>query len=476
MLQATSLTSEQQRYATVAQDSGRALLSLINDILDLSKIEARKVTLEKRTFNLQDTVEGVVQLLRVQANAQGLDFHSSVAAEIPLLLRGDAQRLRQVLMNLAGNAIKFTEHGEVRLEATLEKCAGGTASVRFSITDTGPGLRPDQAARLFSAFTQADASTTRKYGGTGLGLAISKQLAEMMGGTIGVDSREGQGSTFWFSAVLELAPEGHVQPAMEHEDRRAGASPGSTPTRPAARILVAEDNVTNREVALAQLGKLGYHADAVDNGAQAVQALEHGGYDLVLMDCEMPVMDGYEATRHIRLLHPGIPIVALTADAMSGDRDKCLKEGMNDYLAKPVDLSLLAEVLAKWLLVPRLAPSQGGGEQVKTVFDGDALLRRLMGDRQLASTVLQGFLNNFPSQLNNLRQRLDEADAPGFKLQAHALKGAAATVAAEDLRAIALAMEQSGKAAQLDCCGELLTRAVEGFERLKSTLEQAGWA
>jgi PAS domain S-box-containing protein len=475
LLQTTSLTSEQLRYATVAQESGQALLALINDILDLSKIEARKVTLENLRFDLKSTVEGVVQLLRVPANAKGLNFHSRVSPEIPLLLRGDAHRLRQVLTNLAGNAIKFTEHGEVRLEAMLEQRSGEKVTVRFSVTDTGIGIRPDQTKRLFSPFTQADASTTRKYGGTGLGLAICKQLVEMMGGTIGVDSREGNGSMFWFTAVLELAPEAQLQPANECEDRRAGATPGSTPTKPAGKILIAEDNATNREVALAQLRKLGYQADAANNGAEAVRALEHGGYDLVLMDCEMPVMDGYEATRRIRSAHPGVPIIALTADAMSGDRDKCLKQGMNDYLAKPVDLSLLAEVLTKWLLAPQVGQSQVGGGQTKAVFDGDALLGRLMGDRDLATTVLKGFLNNFPSQLNNLRRRLDEADAPGFKMQAHALKGAAATVAAADLRAIALAMEQSSKAAQLDHCGQLLPRAVQEFERFKNTLERTGW-
>jgi len=475
LLQATSLTSEQMRYATVAQESGRALLALINDILDLSKIEARKVTLENLAFSLKDTVEGVVQLLRMPANAKGLEFHSSVSAEIPLLLRGDAHRLRQVLMNLAGNAVKFTEHGEIRLEARLEKRGGETVTVRFNISDTGVGVSPEQAARLFSAFTQADASTTRKYGGTGLGLAICKQLVEMMGGTIGIDSEEGRGSTFWFTLILGLASEDQLQPAIEQAVLHAGVTLEIAARRPAGKILVAEDNVTNREVALAQLRKLGYQADAANNGAEAVRAFEHGGYDLILMDCEMPVMDGYEATRHIRSAHPDIPIIALTADAMSGDRDKCLKEGMNDYLAKPVDLSLLAEVLAKWLVAPRLGPSQSVEEQIKTVFDGDALLRRLMGDRDLATTILRGFLDNFPSQLNNLRQRLDEADAPGFKMQAHALKGAAATVAAEDLRAIALAMEQSSKAAQLDRCGELLPRAVEEFERFKSALEQAGW-
>jgi PAS domain S-box-containing protein len=472
LLLGTGLSPQQRRYVTVAQDSGQALLALINDILDLSKVEARKVTLENLSFNLQSTVADVVQLLRVQANAKGLEFRSRVSPEIPLVLRGDALRLRQVLTNLAGNSIKFTERGSVTLDAALEGQGDGTVTIRFAIADTGIGIRPDQEARLFAPFTQADDSTTRKYGGTGLGLAICKQLVEMMGGAIGVDSAEGRGSTFWFTAAFELAPAGVALPGTEPPQRPPSVT--SAPRALAARILVAEDNATNREVALAELDKLGYRADAVNNGAEAIEALqkagssEDGGYDLVLMDCEMPVMDGYEATRRIRSAHPGIPVIALTADAMAGDRDRCLKEGMNDYLAKPVDLKLLAEMLARWLAAPKEGHS-------KAVFDEETLLRRLMGDRPLATAVLKGFVEGIPAQLDNLRRRLQEADAPGVRMQAHALKGAAATVSAEDLRRIAAAVEESGKSAQMENCGELIARTAEEFERFKRSLELAGW-
>jgi PAS domain S-box-containing protein len=488
LLDETDLTPEQREYAAVAQDSGRTLLTLIDEILDLSRIEARKVVLEKLSFNLRDTVEEVVQLLRVQAGAKGLGLHWRVSPEIPPLLGGDPHRLRQVLTNLAANAIKFTERGEVGLDAALESQGNGTATVRFSVADTGIGIRPDQAATLFSPFTQADASTTRKYGGTGLGLAISRQLAEMMGGTIGVDSREGQGSTFWFTAVFDLAPSHRRQPASHWPHGRFGAPVGTALQRPAARILVAEDNTTNRAVALAQLRRLGYAASAVANGVEAIEAVERGGFDLVLMDCQMPVMDGFEATRRIRSSArsgiPGIPIVAVTADAMLDDRNRCLRE-MNDYIAKPVELGSLAAVLARWL------PAPGAGDRPQTsgqrihereeagrenaAFDAESLLRRLGGDRQLAGDVIEGFLEAAPSKLNNLRARLDEADASGARLQAHALKGAAATVGAEGLCEVLWTMEQAGATGQLDRCGELLPRAVEEFARFKTMVNGAAW-
>jgi PAS domain S-box-containing protein len=482
LLLATDLTPEQREYADVAQTSGRTLVALIDGILDLSKIEAEKLTLEKRSFSLPRTIEDVIQLLRVQASAKNLGFGSQVSPETPSLLRGDDHRLRQVLTNLCANAIKFTERGEVRLGAALESQGDGTATVRFTVTDTGIGIRPDQVVALFSPFTQADESTTRKYGGTGLGLAISKQLVEMMGGAIGVDSREGQGSTFWFTAVFELEPPSQQEPAGERGDGRAGA-PGGTPRMASgnARILVAEDNATNRTVALAQLEKLGYKASAVANGAEAIEALQDGRYDLVLMDCEMPVMDGFEATRQIRgSARPGIPIIALTADAMPADRDRCLSAGMNDYLLKPVDLERLAELLARWLPNPDpqgadQTAEPAGSEPAPAIFDADALLKRLRGDRQLAAVVVKGFLEDFPSQLNILRKRLAEADGPGACLQAHTLKGSAATVSAGGLSAVALEMERAAGAGELEHFGELLPRTAEEFERLKTTLERAGW-
>ncbi|MGA2115189.1 MAG: PAS domain S-box protein [Bryobacteraceae bacterium] len=363
LLEGTDLTPQQQRFASVAQTSGRALMTLIDDILDLSKIEARKVVLEKLSFELRDTIEESVQPIEAEAKAKGLSIRTRVAADIPLLVEGDPHRLRQILSNLCANAVKFTERGGIVVDASLASGANGKATVRFTVTDTGIGIRPDKAAGLFAPFTQADASTTRRYGGTGLGLAISKQLAEMMGGTIGVDSREGRGSAFWFTAVFDLASPAPPQPADPGREGHSGMAPKGR----AARILVAEDNATNREVALAQLQKLGHQASAVANGAEAVEAVERGGFDLVLMDCQMPVMDGFEAARRIRGSTradiAGIPVVAITAAAMRDDRDRCLRE-MNDYISKPVELEQLAGALAKWLPAtgdgPPTPPRRGG--------------------------------------------------------------------------------------------------------------------
>jgi CheY-like chemotaxis protein/HPt (histidine-containing phosphotransfer) domain-containing protein len=489
----TTLTPEQRNYAEVAQTSGRTLLALIDNILDISKIEARKIVLENLTFSVRQTIADVVQLLWVQAKTKDLTFDSRISREIPALLRGDAHRLRQVLTNLAANAIKFTERGEVTLRVAIESQSDDKATLCFSITDTGIGIRPEQASGLFSPFVQADDSTTRKYGGTGLGLAISKQLVEMMGGKIGVESSPGQGSTFWFTAVFERAPEPALpaiaerlpnylqKPANEATDGAIRTPGGVMGQGRQARILVAEDNAINRAVALAQLEKLGYQGTAVANGREAVAALQTGGHALVLMDCEMPGMDGYEATHLIRgSENSHIPIIALTASAMAGDRERCIREGMDGYLSKPVDLEHLAEVLAKWVHGPDSRGLDERAEQILSkqtaaLFDSENFLQRLMGDRGLAEVIIRGFVGDFPSQLNRLRQRVHEADTPGALRQAHTLKGSAATVSAGRLRAIAIKMERAARAGELNHVGEFLPRADEEFEAFKSTLQHAGW-
>ncbi|MFN8634563.1 MAG: PAS domain S-box protein [Chloroflexota bacterium] len=351
-----TLTADQRDCAATIRSSGEALLQIINDILDFSKIEADKLELEAGPCDPGAVVEDVAGLLAAQASAKGLDLATLVEIPAGSQFVGDAGRMRQVLLNLVGNAVKFTDAGGITIRAGVEGAApeADAAVLRFEVTDTGPGVAPDVLARLFQPFVQADGSTTRRFGGTGLGLAISKRLAHMLGGEIGVESEPGRGSTFWFTVRLaaEHGSETSAPAPPSQQVTVARAGDETLPDHHDVRILVAEDNIVNQKVAARMLARLGYHADLVANGREAVEALARIPYALVLMDCQMPEMDGYEATRRIRQAEADewrTPIVAMTASAMQGDRDLCLAAGMDDYVAKPVRQSELAAVLERWV-------------------------------------------------------------------------------------------------------------------------------
>ena len=485
----TALTSEQRQYAELVRVSGEALLKVINDILDFSKIEARKLTLETTDFDLPTVIQNATAVLAIKAAEKALALSSELKPGTPRLLRGDPGRLRQILINLLANAVKFTNRGSVSASVNLEQEDATTARLRFSITDTGIGLRQERASLLFEPFVQGDGSSTRRYGGTGLGLTISRQLVELMGGQIGVESQEGKGSTFWFTAVFEKQPPNHAGASDAKESLpavppRASTSPPATnPASPQPRVLLAEDNLVNQAVAQAMLTKLGYHADLVANGVEALHVLCEAAYDLVLMDCEMPEMDGFEATRRIRDPHAGarnpfIPVIAITAGAMSGDREKCLEAGMSDYLTKPVEPQKLAEMLGKWL-TPSAAVTQSPAPvrspvQNAPVFDSKALLARLMDDRRLASTVLAGFLHDAPKQIRALKKMLDQGDADGARRQAHTLKGAAATMSAETLRALCFEAQEAASARDLNRASALIPQMQEQFERFAIAAKRSG--
>ncbi|MEO8126687.1 MAG: PAS domain S-box protein [Bryobacteraceae bacterium] len=346
LLLTTRLTTEQHEYAEAVQLSASSLLVLINDILDLSRIEAGRLELDCLPYNWKTMAEEAVSLLALMARTKGLILSCDVSPEIPPAVLGDPVRIRQVITNLVGNAVKFTEQGEVRVAVKRVQQNSGLNSICVEVTDTGIGIPKTQCAQLFQRFSQTDNSSTRKHGGSGLGLAISRQLVELMGGEIGVRTEAGQGSTFWFTLPVRIAPR---QPAPESQI--VLASPAKPCDAHQIRILVAEDNAINQRIALRILEKMGFAAEAVSTGRLALEAVQRDHYDVVLMDVQMPEMDGLEATASIRKLQSAsraIPIIAMTANAMSGDRERCLSAGMDDYVSKPVSASLLQATLERW--------------------------------------------------------------------------------------------------------------------------------
>ena len=624
LLQDTNLTEDQRRYAKLARTSGEVLLALLNDILDVSKIEAGKLELETVDFNLHNLLDDFTATMALQAHEKGLLLGCVVAPEVPPALCGDPGRLRQILINLTGNAIKFTAQGEVIIRVSLASETPSEVLLRFAVSDTGTGIPADKRGRLFAKFSQVDSSTTRTYGGTGLGLAISKQLAELMGGEIGVESEAGKGSQFWFTVCLLKAParEPEMQPAPadltgmrvlivdDHPINReilmtllkswglrpAEAADGivalltltrakaaqdpfqaaildmlmpgmdgeslgraiksqpslqntrlvlltslgqlssekrleaigfiATLTKPVrrqqlrnvletiisgektppaqansatdflltegfgnARILVAEDNITNQQVAVGILKKLGLRADVAADGAEAVQALETIPYDLVLMDVQMPEMDGLTATRQIRdpqsrVLNHRVPVIALTAHALRDDPQKCREAGMDDYVTKPVEVWALVAVLKKWLKPKGQGhqPAEGEIKEIGAVsppkedlpvFDRAALMNRVMNDQNLARVVIEGFLGDLPTQIEQLKRYAAAGDAHRVEQQAHKIKGAVAMMGGEALRAVAAEMELAGKAGnlamvsgrmtELDVQCEALTKALNHY-------------
>jgi light-regulated signal transduction histidine kinase (bacteriophytochrome)/CheY-like chemotaxis protein/HPt (histidine-containing phosphotransfer) domain-containing protein len=451
----TELTAEQRRYAELGRASGESLLQLINDILDFSKIEANKLELETIDFDLRILLDNLASILSTAAQDKGIRLLCIADPAVPTQLRGDPGRLRQILTNLAGNAIKFTEKGEVAIRVTIAEGAESSCLLRFSVHDTGIGIPEDKIGVLFNTFSQVDVSTTRKFGGTGLGLAISRQLAEMMGGSVGVTSQAGKGSEFWFTARLGMSLGlGGQAPGVALEGQPAACLEG--------RILVAEDNSTNREVALGMLRQFGLRADAVANGAEAISTLESIPYDLVLIDMRMPVMDGIEAARQIRnprsaVLNHDIPIIALTANAMQSDRDSCLAAGMNDFVPKPILKAVLRAALNRWLptgdaAIPtatrQVVPSITGKEET-LIFDRAGVLRRLEGDNGLAQIVFSAFFEDMPGQIEALKYLVKSGDASGAARQAHSIRGAAANAGGERLRALASEMEKAADAGDL---------------------------
>ena len=614
----TELTAEQREHAEIVRTCGDQLLTLINDILDFSKMEGGKLEMEAIDFDLRIAVEDTGDILAGKVRDKGLEFSCFVDPEMPSLLRGDPGRLRQVLINLANNAVKFTERGEVAISVTLAAETLAQATIRCAVRDTGIGIPADRMDRLFQSFSQVDASTTRKYGGTGLGLAISKQIVELMGGQIGVESEEGAGSTFWFTAVLDKQPVDSHQAHVElgdieglrvlvvgdnptnrqglrtylsawgsRPDEVACADEAMTALRTAAddgdpfrialldrnmpdtdgetlgrrikaepqlqgvvlvmltsagwrgdakrmreagfaayltspirqsqlldclrtvtaksegsnrapsetivtrhsltedrkrrvRILLAEDNIINQKVALRMLeAKLGYRADAVANGSEAIESLSRRHYDLVLMDCQMPEMDGFDATRAIRdpnspVRNHNIPIIAMTANVMEDDCKQCLAAGMDDYVAKPIDAQDLANAIARNLPDPVHEDLQQleGGPCAENPYDRQLAMDRAGCDEDLFSELVTIFLAETPGALARVHKAISSGDPEAIAVAAHAMKGSLGILAANDAIGAAQAVETLAKSGDLQGVQETAAALAVEVQRLTSALEQ----
>jgi signal transduction histidine kinase/HPt (histidine-containing phosphotransfer) domain-containing protein/ActR/RegA family two-component response regulator len=438
LLLGTRLDDEQRRYALAVKESGEALLAILNDVLDFSKMEAGRLELADEVFDLARLVDGVVTLLAPRAQEKRVALEARLAPELPGALRGDAGRLRQVLLNLLGNAIKFTETGFVRIELTCRGRTNDVVQLRFEVHDSGIGIPEDVQPLLFREFTQVDQSATRRFGGTGLGLAISRRIVEAMGGEIGVESAPGRGSCFWFTLALPLA---------ERAPRRE-AEPALAPLRP-LRILVAEDHPLNQQVAVGLLSQQGHVVEIAADGREAVEAVRRGHYDVVLMDVHMPVLDGLAAAREIRRFEGErgrIPIIALSASVLSGETEQCLAAGMDAHLPKPIDPISLAHVLARHS--PPERPTHPFGAQLGQVLD-EAHLRVLQG--ALGASKVTALIDGLPEEARPHRERLATGgDLEGLRGAAHALKGLAANLGLVALAELSGTIEAACDAHQHD--------------------------
>ncbi len=468
----TGLDAEQRESLNIVKQAADALLNLLNDVLDLSKVEAGRMDLESTDFNLHTLVEDAVLSLAPQARSKGLRLGTSIAQDTPRGLKGDPGRLRQVILNLVGNAIKFTHEGTVTVEVSRESVhesdspdTTGLISLHFRVTDTGMGIEEDNIKKIFESFTQADGSTTRQFGGTGLGLAISSRIVNMMHGELKVESTPGKGSSFYFTVVFapgEVLDErtGAMRHLLEANDALGGL-----------KILLAEDNVINRMFAVKALEKGGHVVISVENGKAAIEALGRDKYDLVLMDAQMPVMDGYEATRQIRKhvqgrFDPDIPVVALTAHAMEGDREKCLGAGMDMYIPKPFRVSHLLEVVAqaskREFADTGKAVAASQAIRSSSVLDLEYALDLLDGDVGMLRELLNDFNEKMPEQAGQLASALVSGDTSDARLRAHSIKSSLSSLGALVARGYVLAIDKNAEDGKLeDAWGDMQGLEVE---------------
>lgn len=499
LLQSTPLSPLQLKYVDAVHRSGDILLSIINNILDLSKIEAGRTDLEKIPFSLRETIKSSLVLFAGKINQKGLVYECTVAEDVPDALMGDSARFAQILNNLLGNAVRFTDSGRISVATSVHERHSDNIILRFQVTDTGIGIPSESQSEIFNRFSQADIATTRKYGGTGLGLAISRHLAELMGGAIGVESRSGAGSTFWFTCRFEIYPY---------------PLPDKTPTGPIrpfvhslagpVKVLLAEDNSINQEIGSAMLESLGCKVVLAESGTEAIEAFGKETFDLVLMDCQMPEMDGYEATRIIRQKEQQADrsdsgrkrscIIALTANALMGDKEKCLAAGMDDYLAKPFTIHQIHTVMSRWLGTDSEAagnissPDPGLREESPILTDEQHHLvdvdlsvidKRFItqitslqkpGTPSILEKVVDSYLECFPSQSENLGKAVRTNDISSMLSISHTLKSSSATLGATALADMFREVEHLAQKKTTLGAAELLDKIEVVFVDVKKAL------
>lgn len=440
LVQESALAEEQRELLEAISDSSLNLLEIVNDILDLSKIEAKEVQLEHIGFDIAYTFSSVLSVLENSAKEKGLRIITVYEKNRFPYVVGDPLRMTRILTNLISNAIKYTDKGHVGFNASCKKLDDRHVEIRCEITDTGIGIPAEKLEQIFEKFVQADTSMTRKYGGTGLGLAISKHLVELMGGKVGVESKMGEGSLFWITVPFEITDE--LSPEKSHRQKKtfSGTLPLSS-----AHVLVAEDHLLNQMLIRKLLERFGiHHFEIVENGVQVLKRYQEDAWDIILMDCQMPLMSGYDATIEIRRLEKEsgehVKIVAMTANAMSGEREKCLRCGMDEYISKPIDIDGLRDVLAQWLRFDNIpnkddhAPSATPAAQ--QLLDLSLLAPFTNGDKALEKKLIDIFIGQSDGILQVLQHEQKNENRKEWSEAAHKFKGGASSMGAEGLRAL----------------------------------------
>ena len=484
LLRETSLNNEQRELVETIASSGESLLLLLNDILDLSKIEADGLTLEETPFNLPSLMQDLMKLFDPLAKKKGLALHFNSDPNLPHYVVGDPARLRQIATNLIGNALKFTECGSVQLTLTTESESDGRARIGFHVQDTGIGIREQNLDKIFNKFTQADESTTRRFGGTGLGLTICKYLAEAMGGTIGVSSVFGQGSDFHFALPLTIATAAQTERLRNENTKEKTMSSDYIMDFSNSRVIVVDDHPVNLFFARKLLLKFGFRTvDTAEDGPTALTMIGRSAYDVVILDCQMPDMDGYDVSRAIRLSESGtdrhVPIIAMTANAMVGDREKCLEAGMDDYVTKPINSDRVMDVLIKWLknapiiATPTAPPPsilQPPAQDTSLPPIDMSRIEECVGDDLEERNMIIGmFLTGAEESLTIMTTTCDSNDNEKWKRAAHKLKGSAANFGANYLKDCCMQAEQLYDASPIDKA-QLLFMVQQAYSGVKNYL------